>query len=202
MVKKTKLEPANERQGVFWNTCLEFPSDGLRGVTQQGSTCLGCTRQFQILEGKQRRAMGKTSFPRSLFVVPWESDSPEQRALCCPAVVYSTPFCCYWMWTSAIWQRIESCRCHLVWRQSCILSLTALVEERKRMVFDSVITLRKKELRAVGSLRKMLLLWLLEKIEQLPIEVKKDEKAPLFILPWSFNLFKFTMLFWMWIKPS
>lgn len=47
----------------------------------------------------------------------------------------------------------------------------------------------------------MLLLGVLEKIEQLPIEGKVYEKTPLFIFLWSSNLFRFILPSWRWFKP-
>lgn len=47
--------------------------------------------------------------------------------------------------------------------------------------FEAASLPREKELGVISSLRKMLLLGVLEKIEQLPIEGKVYEKTPLFI---------------------
>ena len=123
----------------------------------------------------------------------------EKTAWSCSAVV-GPPLLSFFFfsqrWTLSLWQGIEGALS--MESRNYIHCLTTLGAGGKNGL-QQLHYLGKKNW-SYKLLRKMLLLGVLEKIEQLPIEGKVCEKTPLFLFQWSSNLFRFILPSWRWFE--
>ena len=115
---------------------------------------------------------------------------------CCGSSSFFLFFFFFQRWTLSLWQGIEGA---LSMESSNYIHCLTILGAGGKNGLQQLHYLGKKNW-SYKLLRKMLLLGVLEKIEQLPIEGKVCEKTPLFLFQWSSNLFRFILPSWKWFE--